>query len=579
MTSWCRIRRIGLILWLGVCSSASASEGPTPPKSEADVMVREALRAVVAGQSPVGGTLFETALKVAPEHTLANWYAGRLQANGKWSSIDQLTQQTQQDLRLAEYRRLRDSVSADVQGQLLLARFCRKHSFTDRARLHWSNVLQVQPQNKEAIAALGLRLHRGMLLTKEQTEQYDRVLAEQAKAEEHWTKVLAGFRSRYKSADVAERDSLLRDLQGIGDPQAIPFLERELSMQGEDLALVAVGLLGGMEHEAATISLVRHAVLGDSPAVREAASERLKTRPLFSFVPVLMGTLATPIEFSFAITPISGAGSICVAASYHFYQEGPLADFSAAVQSQTIAQGRNQTAARRLNPVVSRNLGQAASFWRQTSILNAQTEILNERIDAVLTKVTGVACGGRPQDWWNWWQEYNDLYAYDEKPVAEYTDYQVQIMAVECFCPGTSVWSDAGPVPIERLRIGDRVLSQDPDTGELAYKLVMQVTVRPESPTLRVMVPGEEIVVTRGHPLWVVGKGWQMARHLEPGCRLHAIPGPVAVESVVEGPSSHLYNLVVADFNTYFVGQNKVLVHDNTCRRPTRAVLPGFVNL
>jgi hypothetical protein len=77
--------------------------------------------------------------------------------------------------------------------------------------------------------------------------------------------------------------------------------------------------------------------------------------------------------------------------------------------------------------------------------------------------------------------------------------------------------------------------------------------------------------------LWVVGKGWQMARHLEPGSRLHAIPGPVAVESVAEGPSAQLYNLVVADFNTYFVGQNKVLVHDNTCRRPTRAVLPGFI--
>jgi hypothetical protein len=37
------------------------------------------------------------------------------------------------------------------------------------------------------------------------------------------------------------------------------------------------------------------------------------------------------------------------------------------------------------------------------------------------------------------------------------------------------------------------------------------------------------------------------------------------------------HNLVVADFNTYFVGQAKILVHDNQPRSPTRAVVPGYV--
>jgi hypothetical protein len=34
----------------------------------------------------------------------------------------------------------------------------------------------------------------------------------------------------------------------------------------------------------------------------------------------------------------------------------------------------------------------------------------------------------------------------------------------------------------------------------------------------------------------------------------------------------------VADFNTYFVGESGVLVHDNTPRTPTRAVLPGLTS-
>ena len=36
------------------------------------------------------------------------------------------------------------------------------------------------------------------------------------------------------------------------------------------------------------------------------------------------------------------------------------------------------------------------------------------------------------------------------------------------------------------------------------------------------------------------------------------------------------YNLVVADFNTYFVGETGILVHDNTPRLPTRATVPGL---
>ncbi len=37
------------------------------------------------------------------------------------------------------------------------------------------------------------------------------------------------------------------------------------------------------------------------------------------------------------------------------------------------------------------------------------------------------------------------------------------------------------------------------------------------------------------------------------------------------------YDLIVADFNSYFVGQNRVLVHDNNLRQVTTATVPGLV--
>ena len=132
-------------------------------------------------------------------------------------------------------------------------------------------------------------------------------------------------------------------------------------------------------------------------------------------------------------------------------------------------------------------------------------------------------------------------------------------------------------MPIEKVRRGDFVLSQDPDTGELAYRPVLETTVRPPSPTLRIGVGKEEIAATRGHPMWVVGEGWVMAKELKMGDRLHGVHGGVKIDYIEPGAESEAFNLVVADFHTYCVGQHRVLAHDNLARKPTRAMVPGLV--
>jgi hypothetical protein len=37
------------------------------------------------------------------------------------------------------------------------------------------------------------------------------------------------------------------------------------------------------------------------------------------------------------------------------------------------------------------------------------------------------------------------------------------------------------------------------------------------------------------------------------------------------------YNLLVADFHTYFVGERQALSHDNTVRQPVSAAIPGLL--
>jgi len=58
---------------------------------------------------------------------------------------------------------------------------------------------------------------------------------------------------------------------------------------------------------------------------------------------------------------------------------------------------------------------------------------------------------------------------------------------------------------------------------------------------------------------------------------LHSLGGAVRIEKVAPAGEDKAYNLVVDHFNTYFVGQQSLLVHDNEFRRPTRAIVPGLV--
>jgi hypothetical protein len=137
------------------------------------------------------------------------------------------------------------------------------------------------------------------------------------------------------------------------------------------------------------------------------------------------------------------------------------------------------------------------------------------------------------------------------------------------------VWTKTGQQPIESLELGDLVLAQNIETGELAYKPVTRRTVRPPSPILTLSFGDKELQATGSHPVWVAGVGWRMAKELGDGAVLHAVTGAVRLGSIRPAGEAEAYNLAVADFNNYFVGESGVLVHDVTHRRPTLATTPG----
>jgi hypothetical protein len=233
----------------------------------------------------------------------------------------------------------------------------------------------------------------------------------------------------------------------------------------------------------------------------------------------------------------------------------------------------------------------------------------NAQIAAALAKTTGRNLGDQPMPWWTWWwQDYNEMYHVSgptgpDRPGKPQIDYEhdeeyigggptywpttmvgtgpVTIYAHSCFAAGTKVWTLTGRQAIEKIKVGDRVLAQDVESGELAYKPVLAVTIRRPGPWKKLGLDAESLTATPSHPFWVAGRGWRMTKQLAAGSRVHTISGGVPVKTIEsleaeEVPGSLAYNLIVADYDDYFVGDGGVLVHDNTPRRPTAAILPGL---
>ena len=135
-----------------------------------------------------------------------------------------------------------------------------------------------------------------------------------------------------------------------------------------------------------------------------------------------------------------------------------------------------------------------------------------------------------------------------------------------CFVAGTLVTTADGFKPIEEIEVGDKVLSEDESTGEVAYKKVYATSVSETNEFFHIHVNGEEIVATGTHPFYVHKFGWTTARALRAGDVLVLSNGElVTVEwiehEILEEPI-FVYNFEVEDFHTYFVGSSGILVHN-----------------
>ena len=586
------------------------------PLATAARITREGLMSGIAGDAETRDTALRRALQIAPDYTLARWHVGQIRVSDHWLAVEQAEQRRTGDAQLAEYRKLRDTVRGNPQRELALAKWCLRQGLRDAEQLHLRRVLASgasgSAERKQAMDRLGLRVYEGALLTRTEIEELKARTAEERKDQARWWPVVEKWRQAIESGPGRKRSYALEQLRAVKDPAAIATLESLLSPRSEELALAVVSVLGNMPEYEATQSLVRHAVDAPWNSVRDAVVQQLEGRPLHDFAPLLLRELVEPVQSRFYVNV--GPDGL-VRHQHELFREGPqekhlLTDsYVGGPQAVNIRfkrsrevrlpgpagqAARNELAKERQEQllaaaairrmVLKQEAVRAIQIERYVANANAAVAQDNLRTFEVLERTSGEILTRSPTAWWEWWLDYNEVYR-EEKPTYTHQASRVDpyyvpwtsVTLMSCFPAGTQVRGETGLVAIERIQAGDRVLSQDVETGELAYKLVMQTTERPPSDLLRITLGDTTITTTKGHPLWVNDVGWRMAKRLEIGQQLHCVGDGQTIVGIEAAAPSQAYNLVVADFGTYFVGDPGVLVHDNTYRKPTTALTPGLL--
>ena len=142
-----------------------------------------------------------------------------------------------------------------------------------------------------------------------------------------------------------------------------------------------------------------------------------------------------------------------------------------------------------------------------------------------------------------------------------------------CFPGGTQVLTEDGLRSIETLELGDRVASRDEESGAVEWKAITHLFEYDDDRVVYVLIlanaAGEQsrIEATHNHPFYVNGQGWVDAVALKPGMQIpDNEEGMLTVVSLTKTDRSPVtYNLEVADFHTFFVGEQRAWVHNNNC--------------
>lgn len=627
---------LGMVAFMLVTASMATAQNVDP--EELARASRDKLAAEIAAVD--GKELRARLINLTEDRTLAQWYAGELQIDGRWLTLQEAQQAgVGDDETWGEYRELRTQATDHPRDHERLARWCDKNGLSKNAEMHWLHVLRLEGSNKAALKALELTWHDGLLMTHQEAKQYKAKEKSRQKQLQAWKGEAKRLRRNLEHDDPEKQAVARKAIREIRQPEAIPALLEEFGETAADEEKTIarrtelVSALNSIGSPESLELMAEIAIDAPNKAVRYEAMNQLKARPYQKYIPYLVSSMEMPIEASASYDQVGNR----IVNRYSYAQDTPYGKRESTEYSHRRVPGqryllvdlhryrvktvtkhvpafhrpemdcnghivpavnrpaysyKQKTVSRsyagtahfelpdyqaRRNRTLNRSKADAVRVGNKIAQMNQMKTERNERIADVLMEVTGEQLDAFPKSWWNWWAGHLERHP---DVATEGTRQQLNAALLNQqqrgLARGTWVWTREGKRPIESIMPGDYVLAQEPSSGELAYKIVMASSSPFRMNVSKVETGDAQLFCAPGHVVWATGSGWKRVSHLEEGKSIHGAKTEADVSSLGEAFEIESYDLIVDGFHTFFVGEQGLLVHDGTPIGPTYGALPGF---
>src|SRR5262245_18063993 len=108
------------------------------------------------------------------------------------------------------------------QAQLALTRWCRNNKLVDESQFHWASVLSADPNNREALRAVGRRWHQGELMTPEEVKEANKEASDARQGSRRWAPLVAGWLRALSDKYESPPDVIVKEIRSVDDLAAIP---------------------------------------------------------------------------------------------------------------------------------------------------------------------------------------------------------------------------------------------------------------------------------------------------------------------------------------------------------------------
>jgi uncharacterized phage-associated protein len=626
----------GLICWtLGFFSLVSLGKAQDPSNKKREIATKDPLLLILREESE--GKIhdrsrnlskwilldekqaIEEGFESAPKRL--RWHSGQLQFADKWIPLEDLAlgmQSTDQ----AKYLKERGNGILDLESHRKIARWCRNNSLAPQARAHWFAILGQNPGDHEAYEALRYVFHDNRWLSPEELASIQLKAKADYEALKSWIPKVREWVSAIEGQDSKKRLKAIRQLKEVNDPGVLQAIGIAIGNVSPDTALHMIGAIERFQTAEACFLLANLAIADPTSKVGVAAIEGLCKYPLGFFVPDFLDMMSSEFQMTHSVsTGGNGAMKLQILQFREMRRKYDIDQFqrrfsgnntSATTGSHVLA-SRLQTV-RNPDPVRESGLvkNQVAKSIADNETLrvakesqalvdrtNREIRELQSRLATVLRAVTKQQFGDEPKPWWEWWDQYEELYVSGEKYM-DYSYYEdTSVTYVEarttfvladpvekypalrtvasCLVAGTPIQTQSGLRPIETIRVGDLVVAQNIESGEIQMRPVLRTTVRPPARTYDIVFENNETIrATLGHRWWIIGKGWIKTKDLQEGMSMRTASGFSTIKSLKQADAAVTYNLLVDQDHTYFVGQSRVLSFDASEAIPTFFKTPGL---